>query len=479
MNVFSKLSADFPDLPILAFLSQMSANDRLAAHQVCPSWFHRAREVNQTILPSLTIVVGDYTSPFEPMDDCLNLETLHAKSSVKLLYSLEKDNPNEVNTLFSFFPPPHRHTPWNCLTFKHNQMTEETVMQILAAFAGTTELTLLIDSNNGGERAKASDYAVAFAHLVTLLTTSEKENDWRCQLTSLRVAFIRPTNIFPGPAFYKALNGLTTLESLDLSYIKVEKEELSILCQLKQISLNLDLYSKTCHKSLVDSLAKYALKNEHLTVNLAHSYDVIPLLLLNTTATDTAAAVSGNQDSPKLSNKIVHIGFIGVSSSDQEELYWPLIDLALADYLDLIIDENGQMVDRPGGSLYPLLRHERPLASVQALDLGLCMLSSHAQLQWLNLGGLLPNVKAISLSMGPCVECCYTTFRKMSRPAMNEGEVRRFTACLRYLLGILALDTRLPHTSITYDYSEVVGAVEYKKVLVAGGEDNPLYNKFT
>ena len=76
--------------------------------------------------------------------------------------------------------------------------------------------------------------------------------------------------------------------------------------------------------------------------------------------------------------------------------------------------------------------------------------------------------------MGHCVECCYTTFREMSRLAMNEGEV-----CLRYLLGILALDTRLPHTSITYDYSEVVGAVEYKKVLVAGGEDNPLYNKFT
>ncbi len=108
MNVFSKFTADFPDPPILAFLSQMSANDRLAAHQVCPSWFHRAREVNQTILPSLTIVVGDYTSPFEPMDDCLNLETLHAKSSVKLLYSLEKDNPNEVNTLFPFFPPMKR-----------------------------------------------------------------------------------------------------------------------------------------------------------------------------------------------------------------------------------------------------------------------------------------------------------------------------------------------------------------------------------
>ena len=88
MNLFSKLSADFPDLPILAFLSQMSANDRLAAHRVCPSWFHRTRKVNLTILPSLTIVVGDYTSPFESMDDCLNLETLHAKSSVKLLYSL-------------------------------------------------------------------------------------------------------------------------------------------------------------------------------------------------------------------------------------------------------------------------------------------------------------------------------------------------------------------------------------------------------
>ena len=272
-------------------------------------------------------------------------------------------------------------------------MTEETVMQILAAFPGTTELTFLIDLNNGGERAKASDYAVAFAHLVTLLTTSEEKNEWKCQLTSLRVAFIRQTNIFPGPAFYKALNGLTTLESLDLSYIKVEKEKLSILGQLKQISLNLDLYSKTCHKSLVDSLAKYALKNEHLTVNLAHSYDVIPLLLLNTTATDTAAAVaetSGLQDNLKLSHKIVHIGFIGVSSSDQEEFYWPLIEpgnfpnlvsvslcvetldisktlttlgradlcrlrhLALAVYLDLIIDENGQMVDRPGGSLHPL-----------------------------------------------------------------------------------------------------------------------------
>ena len=139
-------------------------------------------------------------------------------------------------------------------------------------------------------------------------------------------------------------------------------------------------------------------------------YDVIPLLLFNATATDTASAVaekSGHQDNLKLSHKIVHIGFIGVSSSDQEELYWPLIEpgnfpnlvsvslcvetldisktlatlgradlrrlrhLALAVYLDLIIDENGQMVDRPGGSLHPLLRHERPLASAQALDLSL------------------------------------------------------------------------------------------------------------
>ncbi len=504
MNAFSKLTVDLPDLPILAFLSQMSANDRLAAHQVCPSWFHRAREVNQTILPSLTIVVGD--SQLKSIDDYLNLETLHEKDSVKLLYSLEKDSQSQVSTLFPSIPLPHRHTPWNCLTFKHNQMTEKTDMQILTAFPRTTELTFLIESKIGGKRPKACDY-VAFDHLVTLLTTSKKENDWKCQLTSFQVAFIGPTDIFPGPDFYRALNALTILENLDLSFIKMEKEELSILSQLKKISLNLDPQNKRCHKTFVHSMRKYAFKNEHLTVNLSNGYNIIPLLLFNT-STATAAAF-GNQNSLKLSHQIVHTGAIEVNSFFMKELYWSLIKpgnfpnlvsvslccetfdvsktfatlgranlrrlrhLAFYVNFNVIIDENGQMHDRPVGSLLPLLCHERPLALVQALDLSLSTIFSHAQLRWLNLGGLLPNVKAVSFYRGDCAECRNRTYRDMSRSSMDTNDFRRFTACLRHLLSILALSTGLPHKSITC--SEQFGTVE--ELLAAG--DDPLYNKFT
>ncbi len=61
---------DFPQLCLLAIISQMSLMDRISALQVCPQWHHRVRETNQATVRSLAIVVS--SEPLTVIEKFLN-----------------------------------------------------------------------------------------------------------------------------------------------------------------------------------------------------------------------------------------------------------------------------------------------------------------------------------------------------------------------------------------------------------------------
>ena len=96
MAVLSKFASDnLPDLPLHALMSQMSANDRLAAYQVCPRWGHQVLEVNKTLkVSSLTVHICP--NDIHYLDRCCTeASKIHTKAdeqgNLQLLTSLKKE----------------------------------------------------------------------------------------------------------------------------------------------------------------------------------------------------------------------------------------------------------------------------------------------------------------------------------------------------------------------------------------------------
>ncbi|KAH9408514.1 hypothetical protein TYRP_012190 [Tyrophagus putrescentiae] len=488
MNALSKLNSDQLNRSLQAIFSQMSANDRLAAHQVCPHWQHQVQEVNKAIGQWLIVSPGASSPIHQYLDRYFNMSTLANEPSVKLLSSgLENETDGQEDSSLLFFPPALRFTPGNSLSFTFEQLTEDTAQQIVAAFPATTELTFcILASHTTALGAKTT----AYSRLVTMLTSERRGGrSWKRQLTSLRVISAGPRDLFPGEAFYRALNSLPALRSLDLSGVTLPKQEAHLPIFGRLEKLNLVLLSEECCQSFIGSLRQYA-KAETvgnaegcpsvLRVNLPNGWSHTLSLLRQLDKTLRRSIVRLNHlplnvvQHPEVYRSLVDGTFPNLVSVALLAPAWQLPQLfaSIAEnlprlcHLALTISFTGSHCNRQNEAVERVLASPlpiglRPITSLQALDLDFSHLESHDQLCWLSLGRLFPHVKAASLGLYYCSKCSVMMKRIHSiRDLYSRDKVVKVTSCLRDLLSILVSTTGLPPQNVTHQQVKLFGSTE-------------------
>lgn len=478
MAVLSKLSSDLPDLPLLAIISQMTLEDRVSAHQVCPRWCHRVQEVNRVTVPSLTIVTCRFGLSWHSLDYHLNLGSIASEPSVQLLTSIEKEEEEgkpqiKHNSPQPLFPPFCRHTKWNCFKFEGGQcLTPDTACQIMSAFAGTTELTFL---SSYPEWQNLSADQTDPADLITIMIS--KKRGWKSRLTTLRIFNHLGIDMILGPEFYNALNHLPALKNLTFFDVNLNcQQELPILRQLKLVTISFK--QKQYYQTFFRSLQKYKLENEvgsplQMILTTHHSRHIYRHLL---------------KLDLHLRQTIVSLNELWLDHFADQKVFYPMINghfpnlISVKLFCSPLVCDFSQVFSKLGHNL-PKLLHlsvsidfisnpnerksklanvlptfsknckltvEYQLVSVQALDLSLKLSgpNSHDQLCWLNIGHLMPNLKAIHLTMLEC-EGCRNRFWSNTKTK---------TACLQDLLKIVAKSTDLPPERIAHRTAIAHGA---------------------
>ncbi|KAH9393146.1 hypothetical protein TYRP_006258 [Tyrophagus putrescentiae] len=514
MAVLSRFASDnLPDLPLLALMSQMSANDRLAAYQVCPRWGHRVLEVNKTLkVSSLTIAVNGAHSPNDiHSPDPLGSEanethaTANEQGNLQLLTSLKEDEEEKkeeeegkgkedgdeakkksLQFFLSLFP---RQSQWNCLEFKHGQLTPAIVRQIMAAFPGITELTFLLNMANNWKNPPS--HQANFNQLFTALTSDEKEEEeegsWKAQLRTLRVINRDRGDLILEPTFYEALCLLPALRNLTLYDVYLgPKQQLAVLGQLEQVTLSFN--SVLCYHSLVSSLQK-CIKVQKTEESFFSSLLKCFKMNRKEESDPPSAAVLPQVSLPTLEPRLISellfklklnyrraiVCLATVDHSTSRQLFRQVFTGRFSRLVSVSFCATSTHLPRVFSTLsrfLPKLRHlsailelkltleneleeqelltlEQPLASVQALHLKVSLTRArlaHDNLRWLNIGQLMPNLKALHLNVLECRGCGIGRWWS----AKTVPQRRSAVPCLRELLQIVAHSTGLPPRRITY-----------------------------
>ncbi|KAH9391451.1 hypothetical protein TYRP_007058 [Tyrophagus putrescentiae] len=462
MSSLSKYSRDLPDLCLLAVVSQMTAEDRINAHRVCPQWCHRVREVNRVTVPSLTIAVAYCASDAELFINYLDVGNI---ASVRLL----------TNADGSPQYPLHRLTKGNSLKFEGGQLNSAVVKQITSSFSGITELIFVTHINKYLNQKRCHQWRgkmannflpvtndndfLELSHLVEMLVDDRFKN----QLTSLKV-FVKDfkngcnrEDFRPEPLF-DAINSLPKLKylTLKLSFSKIP--DLPILAQLKKVTIA--AYNKI---AFLHSLEQYAVHNtEGLQVEIQRGCGWMKEL--NNVNPSLRSRICRLEKSPISVDYLHSVGTnfpnltsltVRLNSTDCPKFLSSLSQLRQLFHLGLEINfyrKNAPQVLSP--------RPSTPLTSVKVLSLGL-KITTHRQLPWLNLPVIVPNVQAIDLGIISCRFCPFQIFIPVSPKQKVFG-------CLRAHLRFLHKFTGLPahrlkyfgDTKSCFSYHEDLGTIE-------------------
>ncbi len=413
----SKHQRDLPQLCSLAIISQMSLLDRISAHQVCPEWYHRVREVNQSTVRPLTITVGDRS--VKDYERIINTDK-------KVLHSARLLTNSDGSLQF----PMHRLTKWNHFQLSDNdQLNLVTLKQIASTFYFVTELI----------------FASTCCDKFELLTEMLQNDHWRRQLISLKVIgksyphYSDPTII---QSLFTAINSLPALKYLQLGGVKLY--DLPILAQLKEIKCD---YEDTFPRVL----QQYAVKNTgELSVEVFFNSSRDALFHLSILSDQIRSSITCmNYFTLHIDNFLVcGTSFPNLTSltlwflsSQLSQLFPALSQLHRLQQLDLAI--NFYDLDPE----HPFPPPQAQLRSVKALDLTI-YLNSHSQLHWLNLPVTMPNLQAIHLHDLDCEFC--ETKRGLANLQTNIVEPN----CFRDVLQFFHKSTGLPLNRLSYYYNK-------------------------
>ena len=384
------------DLCLLAVLKAMSVANRISASKVCPRWRHQVREVNQAVR-SLTIAIGE--RDVEWVEGWINNFWMEYEPSVRLLKKEDGESP---------LYPLHRLTKWNCLLCGEGALDSATVKTIIAALPAVTELTFVSRS-----------YGEEYQHLVEML---QSPSVWRGQLTTLKLIDKQRYGSRHTAPLFTAINGLTSLRRLTLDLLFLGLRGLPILSQLEELRfrdcrgeqyrllfLSLGQYVSPSGKPLLVDLADYSGRLNQITdlvVRLTSQVRFTRLraepFRLSTVNLSPFAFFFSDLTSLKFR----------LSPSDCHWLFDVLSTLDWLEHLSLEIDfrdpfhcPDSSSEEEEGGVNAVRQPIRRPMedTSVRAVDLNLTI-TSHADLEWLNLPGTMPVLKAIYLHLY-CCEC--------------------------------------------------------------------------
>ncbi len=422
MSLSKHQQADLPELCLLAIVSQMSLVDRINAHQTCPQWYHRVREINQTTVRSLTI--ANFIS-LRCLEEFLNGKYILDKgyrSGLHLLAISSNGRP-------AF--PLHHLTAWNCLQFSSDkQLNSATTQQIMSALPQLTELIYF------------NSTSVPLKCLMEMLQAKRK---WRVHLTRLTVysqKFAEDDPLLKSGALIDSINALPALQYLTLSMFSIMfPHKLPILARLKKISIE-GRVSKECLTNFLHSLQQYTSGNaEDLRVNLFTYYlqdAVSEIFQLNEPVLRRCfTCLSSYPLTAYSSQKLFSLRLttfpnltslkLRLSNDTITPAFFVLAQLRQLVQLSLIV----KYIDPPSRPL------RDQLLSVKVLYLYL-ILPDHSPLQWLNLPVTMPNVHEINLEV-TCSLC--------EHKARILGQPRRDCLCVQ--LRMLMEVTGLPAHRIT------------------------------
>lgn len=460
------MAAYLPDVFLLSVFKKLNAHDRLNASQTCTNWYHRVREVNQAV-KCLTILVGD-KSFIDAFSDHLIDQYTNAYIPV-VKQELMKDANKEEEDQDKFFCS----TKWNTLHYSSIsttglQLNSDTVQHIINAFPATAELNFFNDSKSVSH----------YEFLVQMLESGQNsKNGWSHQLTKLRVIDSTrvPVSVPTNKRLFTAINNLSVLKRLALHLTNNDENglkvlDLPVLAHLKEVRFNQGKDEDLI--AFLDSVQRYAADNVDLRIDLPNGFDVLKNFLEPTNANSTLL-------DPHIRERIVRVtGFIGnlidlqlicvsfphlnslsiecTSRAECAQMIG-LISQHLSHllHLELYIDfrqttnglneevadagdniENGQII-------LPLLTS--PLLSVKILQLSVTM-TSHGDLQWLNLPVTMPNLHAIHFGIYCCVKCDTHSCIYDDTTLLKEQPIWN---CFGAVLSQLTHSTSLPLHQIT------------------------------
>ena len=380
-----------PDLCLISVFKMLTPNEQLVASEMSPRCAVLVRAANRTV--KMLVISEDYGEEyrFSPKNRISSFSLASEPSMQQLL--------DITGETFPDYPMTTCLSKWNILRLEQlRQLDTATIEQIVTIFSAVTELKFFTSENE---------------HIDTLVSLLQHPN-WQCQLTNLMVDGTRLTvsETFEidsqlAGELITAINGLTALQLLALDWNKHAKiPDLSILAQLKIVVFKC-LFNLG---SFLRSLKRNAIDNADLQVHL---------LARNTKALLTL--------SPPLRNRIVRYGLgrlsytrgqvpllcnqfrfltslslYPIKSTKVGQLFSDLSQLHQLIHLEIGVDFDGVKKKLPPA---------RPLAqlnSLRALELSLSI-TSHSQIEWLNLPWTMPNLKTIFFFGFDC-NCCKVWF---------------------------------------------------------------------
>ena len=372
-----------PDLCLITAMKFLTPNEQLKASKMSPRCFVSVRAANRTV-KTLVITNEDYGYGLDTdIENKVNSFSLASEPSMQQLM----DAPGETFPDYSMTTPLNE---WNCLVINRRQirlLDTAAIDQIVTIFSAVTDLKFM---------------TIRSKHIDTLVSLLQHPN-WKDQLTNLMVDGTRGLNTQLTRQLISAINGLTGLQLLALGWKnKSDILDLSILAQLKVFVV------KSNHlRVFLPSLERNAAINADLQVHLLSS-DTEALLTLSQPLRSSIVRYEANsfnayQDQVPLLCSQFHsltslsiFQLSGIALTKVEQLFSALAPLQQLVHLKVrvVMWRDNELPPRP-------LTH---LNSLRALELNL-LITSHSQIEWLNLPWTMPNLKIIHIKEFNCGSC--------------------------------------------------------------------------
>ncbi len=398
-----------PDLCLISVFKMLTPKEQLVASKMSPRCAVLVRAANRTVKTLVVTSQNFYEANLSLLTYKINYFSFASKPSMKLL----KDIPGET---FPDYPMTTRLSKWNILQLDQLPLIDTaTIEQIVTIFSAVTDLKLMTISSKH----------------INILVSLLQHSNWQCQLTNLMVEGTHRMDSQLAGELIPAINGLTALQLLALDWDNYsEIPDLPILAQLKTV-----VFSSNRLSTFLRSLERNAADNAtDLEVHLL-SRATKALLTL----------------SDPLHSRIVRYGWAPLDyTRDQVPLlcsqFRSLTSLALRRIVSTKVgplfsdlSQLHQLIHLKFGVDFSEVKEEFPLSarprvqldSVRALDLHL-RITSHSQIEWLNLPWAMPNLKTIYINFFRC-DSCGAWFSRNNRQSFLLSSLN-FLNCFRLSL---------------------------------------------
>ncbi|KAH9402861.1 hypothetical protein TYRP_015624 [Tyrophagus putrescentiae] len=367
-----------PDLDLISVFKMLTPNEQLVASKMSPRCAVLVRAANRRVK---TLVITAWNNgELHNLKYNINSFSLASKPSMQLLMDISGET-------FPDYPMATRLSKWNILRLDQLRLIDTaTIEQIATIFSAVTDLKFI---------------TLGSRHIDTLVSLLQHPN-WQSQLTNLMVGSYEIENPLAGE-LVPAINGLTALQQLAFDWDNDTKvPNLSILAQLKTV-----VFSSIRLSTFLRSLERNAADNADLEVHLI-SDDTEALLTLSQPLRSRIVCYGWDplyytdDQVPLLISQfrsLTSLTFWPIEPTEVGELFSDLSQLHQLIHLSFGVDFSEVKVEFPLPAL-PLVQ----LTSLRALELHL-EITSHSQIEWLNLPKTMPNLKTIYIIYFSCVSC--------------------------------------------------------------------------